>query len=209
MGISRIVYALVALLLLNNRAATAQENDKAEITAAVTRSLTLLQASGRTWIEKSGCVSCHHQALPAVSVALARARGFRLDEEAARATRAGHARALCAGPRRSVPEPVGHRHHWRRGIGRRLCAVGSGCCGCAAERHDRRDGALHYRAPVSRRTLPLARSRPDAARGERCHRNRSQRPRPATICSRWAQRRSRQENPPGAQLAPVHSAARD
>ena len=83
MSTSRIVYALVALLSLNNWVATAQENDKA-VTTAVTRSLTLLQASGRTWIEKSGCVSCHHQALPAVSVALARARGFSLDEEAAR-----------------------------------------------------------------------------------------------------------------------------
>ena len=84
MCISRIVYVLVAVLVLNHRAATAQENDKAEISAAVTRSLTLLQASGRTWIERSGCVSCHHQALPAVSVALARARGFKVDEEAAR-----------------------------------------------------------------------------------------------------------------------------
>ncbi len=84
MSNSRIVYALVVLLSLNNWVATAQENDKPEIAAAVTRSLTLLQASGRTWIEKSGCVSCHHQALPAVSVALARTRGFTLDEEAAR-----------------------------------------------------------------------------------------------------------------------------
>lgn len=84
MRTSRIVYALVALLSLNERAAIAQENDTAEIAAAVTRSLTLLQVSGRTWIEKSGCVSCHHQALPAVSFALARARGFPLDEEATR-----------------------------------------------------------------------------------------------------------------------------
>src|SRR5688572_18655929 len=84
MGTSRIVCVFVAMLLLNNRAAIAQENDKGEVRAAVTRSLTLLQASGRTWIQKSGCVSCHHQALPAVSFALARTRGFGLDEEAAR-----------------------------------------------------------------------------------------------------------------------------
>jgi len=84
MGTSRIVCALVALLSLHSRVAIAQENDTAEIVAAVTGSLTLLQASGRTWIEKSGCVSCHHQALPAVSFALARTRGFRLDEEATR-----------------------------------------------------------------------------------------------------------------------------
>ena len=100
MRTSRIVYALVALLSLSERAAIAQENDTAEIAAAVTRSLTLLQASGRTWIEKSGCVSCHHQALPAVSFALARARGFPLDEEATRqriqATLARFARSICS-----------------------------------------------------------------------------------------------------------------
>jgi cbb3-type cytochrome oxidase cytochrome c subunit len=62
---NRVAYALVALLSLNGRVAIAQEISAIEITAAVTRSLTLLQASGRTWIEKSGCVSCHHQALPA------------------------------------------------------------------------------------------------------------------------------------------------
>jgi hypothetical protein len=60
------------------------QNNTAEIDAAVTKSLTLLQASGRTWIEKSGCVSCHHQALPALSFALAHRRGFQLDEQATR-----------------------------------------------------------------------------------------------------------------------------
>jgi hypothetical protein len=81
---SRIVYALLAMFALDIRAAMAQEIGSREISAAVTRSLTLLQASGRTWIEKSGCVSCHHQALPAMSFALARTRGFSLDQEATR-----------------------------------------------------------------------------------------------------------------------------
>ena len=66
---------MVVALLLFSRAPHAQ-NDSGQVRAAVTKSLTLLQASGRTWIEKSGCVSCHHQALPAVSVALAQRRGF-------------------------------------------------------------------------------------------------------------------------------------
>ena len=84
MNTSRIVYALVALLSVNGRAAIAQEKGATEIGAAVTKSLALLQASGRTWIERSGCVSCHHQALPAVTYNLARARGFPLNEEATR-----------------------------------------------------------------------------------------------------------------------------
>jgi hypothetical protein len=84
MGTLRVVIALVALLSLGDREAAAQQQDGPEITAAVTRSLALLQASGRTWIEKSGCVSCHHQSVPALSVALAQSRGFTVDEEATR-----------------------------------------------------------------------------------------------------------------------------
>ena len=84
MRISRIVLVAVAILSLNTPAVIAQENDRVDIDAAVTRSLTLLQASGRTWIEKAACVSCHHQALPAMTFSLARARGFALDDEAGR-----------------------------------------------------------------------------------------------------------------------------
>ena len=81
MKAKRTVYLMAAALLFSS-AAHAQSD--APVRAAVTKSLTLLQASGRTWIEKSGCVSCHHQALPAVSIALAQRRGFRVDEEATR-----------------------------------------------------------------------------------------------------------------------------
>ncbi len=73
---ARLNVSVVVALLLFSRAPHAQ-NDSVQVRAAVTKSLTLLQASGRTWIEKSGCVSCHHQALPAVSVALAQRRGVR------------------------------------------------------------------------------------------------------------------------------------
>lgn len=84
MRTSTALCVLAAILSLHNRAVVAQANDAVEIDAAVTRSLTLLQASGRTWIRNSGCVSCHHQALPAVTFNLARARGFTVDDEAAR-----------------------------------------------------------------------------------------------------------------------------
>jgi hypothetical protein len=107
---NRVAYALVALLSLNGRVAIAQEISAIEITAAVTRSLTLLQASGRTWIEKSGCVSCHHQALPALSVALARTRGFRPDDEAARERVQATLARFEAAPREELfqgPEGIG------------------------------------------------------------------------------------------------------
>jgi len=64
--------------------AQGQEFNSAQIRTAVTKSLHLMETSSRTWIEKSGCVSCHHQAVPALAFALARPRGFRVDEEALR-----------------------------------------------------------------------------------------------------------------------------
>jgi hypothetical protein len=84
MRTARIVCALVAFVSVNTPPAFSQENGSAEIRAAASRSLTLLETSGRTWIAKSGCVSCHHQALPAFTFKLARARGFTVNEEATR-----------------------------------------------------------------------------------------------------------------------------
>ena len=78
----------------------ADEPDMSQTRAAITRSLALLTESGRTWIKKSGCVSCHHHLLPAQSVALARRRGFAVSDEATREwvqttlTRFGESREL-------------------------------------------------------------------------------------------------------------------
>ena len=46
------------------------------------RSLPLLQKSAVTYVEKKDCFSCHHQALPAVTVARARRAGLAVDAEA-------------------------------------------------------------------------------------------------------------------------------
>ena len=48
--------------------------------AAVTRSLPLLQRTAGEFYRKSGCVSCHHNALTAVSVAAAAAAGFPVND---------------------------------------------------------------------------------------------------------------------------------
>jgi ankyrin repeat protein len=51
--------------------------------AAVERSLPLLQESDATFLRKSGCVSCHNNSLTAMTVALSRSHGIRVDEEIA------------------------------------------------------------------------------------------------------------------------------
>jgi hypothetical protein len=53
------------------------------IHAAVERSLPLLQKVDRPFIQKTGCVSCHHNSLVASAVAVARRNGYRVDEQAA------------------------------------------------------------------------------------------------------------------------------
>jgi ankyrin repeat protein len=52
--------------------------------AAVERVLPLLQQTDVTFMKKSGCVSCHNNTLTAMTVAAARGRGIRVDEETAR-----------------------------------------------------------------------------------------------------------------------------
>lgn len=51
--------------------------------AAVERVLPLLQKNDVTFLKKSGCVSCHNNTLTAMTVALARSRNVRVDEDTA------------------------------------------------------------------------------------------------------------------------------
>jgi N-acyl-D-amino-acid deacylase len=48
---------------------------------AVERALPLLQESAATWTRVAKCFSCHHQGLGSLAVAVARERGFPVDEE--------------------------------------------------------------------------------------------------------------------------------
>jgi ankyrin repeat protein len=54
------------------------------IRAAIERSLPLLQRNDVSFTQKSGCVSCHNNALTAMTVASARKKGFAVDEQTAR-----------------------------------------------------------------------------------------------------------------------------
>jgi ankyrin repeat protein len=51
--------------------------------AAVERSLPLLQRADAAFLERTGCVSCHHNTLTAMTVAAARKNGLDVDEETA------------------------------------------------------------------------------------------------------------------------------
>jgi hypothetical protein len=60
--------------------ASAQRNS---VDAAVQRSIPLLQKTDVTFLKKSGCVSCHNNSLTAMTVSLARKKGFAVDETVA------------------------------------------------------------------------------------------------------------------------------
>jgi ankyrin repeat protein len=60
----------------------------ASVRQAVVKSLPLLQKSGGTFAAKRSCISCHHQALVAMTVGLARKRGFEVDQRIAEQERA-------------------------------------------------------------------------------------------------------------------------
>lgn len=74
-----LIFALIFSVLWAESAFT-RNSDTAEITNAVEKSLPLLQRIGPPFIENTGCVSCHNNALPAMAVALAREHGFKVDD---------------------------------------------------------------------------------------------------------------------------------
>ena len=53
------------------------------VRAAVERTIPLLQRADATFTEKAGCLSCHHDALTAMTVAKARQKGVKVDEAVA------------------------------------------------------------------------------------------------------------------------------
>jgi hypothetical protein len=53
-----------------------------QVKTMVEKSVALLQTLGSSFIEQTGCVSCHNNSLPAVAVAVARAHGIKVNEQA-------------------------------------------------------------------------------------------------------------------------------
>jgi squalene-hopene cyclase-like protein len=56
--------------------------DSGEVRTSVQKALPLLQKAGVVFWENTGCISCHHNVLPAMAVAAAREHGFAVDEAA-------------------------------------------------------------------------------------------------------------------------------
>jgi hypothetical protein len=89
----------------------AAEIDASRVDKAVKKSLALLQSSPPTFFKKAGCVSCHHQSLPAMAVGFARERGFAFDTRQARElneTVATMMRARREGLLQAVTDGAGH-----------------------------------------------------------------------------------------------------
>jgi ankyrin repeat protein len=108
-------------------------------TRAVQAALPLLQQTGETFLTKSGqgCISCHHQSLPAVALQLAREHGFRVDEKKAR-LQAETAQRLLAARREHLLQGTGvadqlDAGYWLLG----LAAAGG-------TRNDTTDALVHY-----------------------------------------------------------------
>ena len=59
-------------------------SDAASVKDAAQRAIALLQKSGPQFVRASGCVSCHHQFVPQMAMAIGRERGLTIDEKSAR-----------------------------------------------------------------------------------------------------------------------------
>jgi len=81
-------FPILFLLLLSDRLVRGQEPvvGQAAIRAAIEKSLPLLQAGAKSFRERSEgrCIACHHQGLVLQTVAMARQRGFKVEEGLAR-----------------------------------------------------------------------------------------------------------------------------
>ncbi|HKY04191.1 MAG TPA: prenyltransferase/squalene oxidase repeat-containing protein [Blastocatellia bacterium] len=78
-----LIFVLAVSLIWAETAFTGQGGSR-EVISAIEKSLPLLQRVGPPFIENTGCVSCHHNVLPAMAVAVARERGLKVDEAVAR-----------------------------------------------------------------------------------------------------------------------------
>jgi hypothetical protein len=76
-GANAEVYSAVS------KPASPRTEASADVRSAVEKGIAVLQPVGPQFFKKSGCVSCHHQALPAMAVGLAKQKGLRVDHEIA------------------------------------------------------------------------------------------------------------------------------
>ena len=71
-----IMTALLGLLLLLPNSVRPANSPDPSAKASIARSLSLIEMSALRYTQKRECFSCHHQALPVVTLVEARKRGF-------------------------------------------------------------------------------------------------------------------------------------
>jgi N-acyl-D-amino-acid deacylase len=64
--------------------AASRDIESTKLRNAVQKSVDLMQKCGPIFIKNGACTSCHHQSVPAMAIAAARQKGFRIDERIAR-----------------------------------------------------------------------------------------------------------------------------
>jgi hypothetical protein len=77
-----LAFTLTVSLFVAEQASqsSGRSDSPATVRKAIEKSLPLLESVRLPFIEKTGCVSCHNNSLPAMAAALARERGFKLNE---------------------------------------------------------------------------------------------------------------------------------
>ena len=76
--LSAIVIVIASFTTVTNKK---ENNDPEAIKKAINKSLPLLQTTSHAFLENAGgCQSCHHQDLTAVSLSLAKEKGFQINE---------------------------------------------------------------------------------------------------------------------------------
>jgi hypothetical protein len=79
-----MISLFVAEQLSESPQASSGKTDQIAARKSVEKSLALLESIRVPFIEKTGCVSCHTNSLPAMTAGLARQRGFKVSEQTAR-----------------------------------------------------------------------------------------------------------------------------
>ncbi len=97
---------LACVCSLSGAARADETSSGKEARAAAAKGLALLQSSAETYVENRDCFTCHHQALPAMAVALAKSNGLPVDGDSAR-DQAEFTRRYFAGRLKRLPTGQG------------------------------------------------------------------------------------------------------
>ena len=119
------------------------------VRAALLRTIPLLQRSDIGFVQQSGCVSCHHNTLTAMTIAAARSAGVPVDDQAARTQLASIASYIDVWRKRAASGP------WHSGGQRyrQLRPDRHGGGETSTRSGHRRAGTLHKEPAIARRAL--------------------------------------------------------